>query len=370
MKIFTYRNGQQLGPFSIDEINAQIASKALLLSDLVWVEGWPMWKQASALPGAACRTQPPPLPGLGQEPPISRRIILEVIGYLIVLTAITIIVSSVGWRIRNHEHGWIENIVAPLGSLAFIGLIAALCYPPLFARIFGKRSTRRHLSYFFVGIMVVVTALILSSQSDSERASIEREIAEKTQRDQAAAAERTQRGVAAAGERTRQKKKEFSFGWSGPKATIEDGVARLEFTYDQPHTLFNYDTRIDLDQYRKGGSIFKGQPGAEGNDGSISYEINEHSEELCKAVHKIAMKRSDVRQVTIQISCEFREITYEDRYGKSHTIPAETFNCGNIVVSDLDEVRKYTEPAYIREARPSFDRQLVEMLHDTREIPK
>jgi hypothetical protein len=140
----------------------------------------------------------------------------------------------------------------------------------------------------------------------------------------------------------------------------------LAFRYDEPKQLYDVDYRIDADQYLRGGSLFKKKWGEPGNDGSISYEVTEHGNELCKFVYKIATDRPDVHEVTIRVSCTFRELTVKDRYGKEHTSPEKTFHCGDIAVTDLDEVRKYTEEAYIREKQPWFNSQLVDLLTDTR----
>ncbi|MCE0484012.1 MAG: GYF domain-containing protein [Methylacidiphilales bacterium] len=43
MQIYVHRNGQQLGPFSEDEIKAQLASGAISPQDSVWWQGAPGW---------------------------------------------------------------------------------------------------------------------------------------------------------------------------------------------------------------------------------------------------------------------------------------------------------------------------------------
>jgi hypothetical protein len=83
------RNGQQTGPFSIDQLKAMAASGELNPTDLVWKEGMSGWEPASTLPGVFTSTPSsapmssmpassatPPLahasvlpPGGGQAPP-------------------------------------------------------------------------------------------------------------------------------------------------------------------------------------------------------------------------------------------------------------------------------------------------------------
>src|SRR3954470_23148168 len=45
------RNGQQTGPFSLEQLKAMAANGQLLPTDLVWKEGMAGWEPASTLPG-------------------------------------------------------------------------------------------------------------------------------------------------------------------------------------------------------------------------------------------------------------------------------------------------------------------------------
>ena len=51
MEIHVARNGQQMGPFSIDEVNRQIAAGTLSPTDQGWYEGAAGWAPLSTVPG-------------------------------------------------------------------------------------------------------------------------------------------------------------------------------------------------------------------------------------------------------------------------------------------------------------------------------
>lgn len=51
MQIHIARDGKQLGPFSLDEVNRQLAAGTLSLSDNAWYEGAAGWAPLSSVPG-------------------------------------------------------------------------------------------------------------------------------------------------------------------------------------------------------------------------------------------------------------------------------------------------------------------------------
>jgi hypothetical protein len=51
MQIHIARDGKQLGPFSLEEINRQLAAGTLSLSDNAWYEGASGWAPLSTVPG-------------------------------------------------------------------------------------------------------------------------------------------------------------------------------------------------------------------------------------------------------------------------------------------------------------------------------
>jgi hypothetical protein len=64
MQIHIARDGKQLGPFSLEEINRQLAAGTLSLSDNAWYEGASGWAPLSTVPGVnagagSSRTTPP-----------------------------------------------------------------------------------------------------------------------------------------------------------------------------------------------------------------------------------------------------------------------------------------------------------------------
>ena len=52
------RDGQQFGPYSLEEINAFLADGSLLPSDQAWYEGAPEWIPLTEVPGVALLAQP------------------------------------------------------------------------------------------------------------------------------------------------------------------------------------------------------------------------------------------------------------------------------------------------------------------------
>jgi len=60
MQIHIARDGKQLGPFSLEEINRQLAAGTLSLSDNAWYEGAAGWMPLSSVPGVTGATSAPP----------------------------------------------------------------------------------------------------------------------------------------------------------------------------------------------------------------------------------------------------------------------------------------------------------------------
>src|SRR3977135_690752 len=51
MQIYVGKNGQQLGPFSIEEVNRKLADGSFAASDLAWYEGAAGWAPLSSVGG-------------------------------------------------------------------------------------------------------------------------------------------------------------------------------------------------------------------------------------------------------------------------------------------------------------------------------
>lgn len=75
MQIHIARDGKQLGPFSLEEINRQLAAGTLNLSDNAWYEGASGWAPLSTVPGvtttSAATSAPTPAatPSVAATPP-------------------------------------------------------------------------------------------------------------------------------------------------------------------------------------------------------------------------------------------------------------------------------------------------------------
>ena len=60
MQIYIYRDGQQFGPFTLDQINQGLAAGQLLPNDFAFYEGLPQWIPLSQIQGVV-------VPGAGAE---------------------------------------------------------------------------------------------------------------------------------------------------------------------------------------------------------------------------------------------------------------------------------------------------------------
>src|SRR5215218_211352 len=60
MQIHIARDGKQLGPFLLEEINRQLAAGTLSLSDNAWYEGAAGWMPLSSVPGVTGATAAAP----------------------------------------------------------------------------------------------------------------------------------------------------------------------------------------------------------------------------------------------------------------------------------------------------------------------
>src|ERR1043165_4944327 len=73
MEIYVGKNGQQLGPFSLEEVNRKLADGSFAGTDLAWYEGAAGWAPLSGVAGvvipAAVATAPTPAPVPAPTPP-------------------------------------------------------------------------------------------------------------------------------------------------------------------------------------------------------------------------------------------------------------------------------------------------------------
>lgn len=68
MQIYVARNGQQLGQFSVEEVNRKLADRTLLPADLAWHEGAAGWAPLSSIAGVTMPSAPA-LPAMPMPPP-------------------------------------------------------------------------------------------------------------------------------------------------------------------------------------------------------------------------------------------------------------------------------------------------------------
>lgn len=82
MRIFIQHQGQQAGPFSVEQVRAGIAAGEYRTDDLGWYEGAAGWLPLSTVPGV---TGPPPMPAAGKTSGLA--VVSLVLGILAIFTA-------------------------------------------------------------------------------------------------------------------------------------------------------------------------------------------------------------------------------------------------------------------------------------------
>lgn len=73
MQIHVARDGKEVGIFSVEEVNRQLAAGTLKLSDLAWYEGAAGWAALSTVPGvnAAAAASTAPVSSAPMTPPVT-----------------------------------------------------------------------------------------------------------------------------------------------------------------------------------------------------------------------------------------------------------------------------------------------------------
>lgn len=74
MSIYLYRNGQQEGPYDLNQIRSQLRAGLLSMQDSAWFEGCEDWSQVSSIPGLIPEATPPPVPAKATTTP-SKKVI-------------------------------------------------------------------------------------------------------------------------------------------------------------------------------------------------------------------------------------------------------------------------------------------------------
>ena len=132
-------------------------------------------------------------------------------------------------------------------------------------------------------------------------------------------------------------------GGGGSSAIITNGVATFEFTYEPGNgndLYFN--------------SSYGRRP---------TKALGSHAEEISEAVYKTATQHTDVTEIRIGITTTFPAYDHDDRYGHTHSIKAETLHTGYISVSNLSEIRKFTQKAFVNE--DWYSSKIADLLNDT-----
>ena len=62
MQIHVARDGKELGVYSLEEVNRQLAAGSLRLTDLAWYEGAAGWAPLSSVPGVSATSAPTAVP--------------------------------------------------------------------------------------------------------------------------------------------------------------------------------------------------------------------------------------------------------------------------------------------------------------------
>ena len=68
--IYLFRNGNQEGPFTLEQVRAQIKGGILSLADPAWIESWRDWKTVADLPELLA--VPPAVPTVKVEKKVDR----------------------------------------------------------------------------------------------------------------------------------------------------------------------------------------------------------------------------------------------------------------------------------------------------------
>jgi hypothetical protein len=152
-QITVNREGKNLGPFTLEEINQKLQTGQLASTDLAWPQGSPNWIPLGTVPGISLQAPPPLPPG----PPIIVRGPVEqgdgtgglipyknpkaltayylavfglipIIGFFLAIPAVILGILGLLARkktpqIRGVAHAWVGII---LGSLSIIGHVAVL----------------------------------------------------------------------------------------------------------------------------------------------------------------------------------------------------------------------------------------------------
>jgi type II secretory pathway pseudopilin PulG len=154
MRILVNRGGQQLGPFSLDELRAALGSGQISQQDLAWWDGAPVWVQVSQVPGLGLATPPiSSLPGSQQDPASGLATASLVLGILSLglfcLAGIPAIICGHMALARQKRAGYrgggiaIAGLVTGYAGTFLIGMIALLA--SIAVPVYGQAQERAKL---------------------------------------------------------------------------------------------------------------------------------------------------------------------------------------------------------------------------------
>jgi type II secretory pathway pseudopilin PulG len=167
MRILVNRGGQQLGPFSLDELRAALGTGQISQKDLAWWDGAPAWVPVSQVPGLGVATLPiPSLPGSRQDPASGLATASLVLGILSLgltcLAGIPAIICGHMALARQRRAGYTGSGVAIAGLITgyagtvLIGMIALLV--SIAIPVYGQAQERAKLVKSLNNVQKIVEA--------------------------------------------------------------------------------------------------------------------------------------------------------------------------------------------------------------------
>jgi hypothetical protein len=134
VQVHIERNGQQFGPYTLDEVNSHLSSGAILPTDNAWAQGQPGWVPISQFPGitltgaAPPPSAPPPVspiqseastPGRGKNKVVLAGIIVGAVALLALIVLAVLMATGkldsdeeIKGDLKQYVNSW-ENIIIP-----------------------------------------------------------------------------------------------------------------------------------------------------------------------------------------------------------------------------------------------------------------
>ena len=106
------RDGEQAGPYTLEQIQQMQEADQLLPSDMAWTEGQEDWLPLSLFVGDTPPSPPPPPTPIPEAKKISKSVLIVRIALGILLIA-AIVIASLGWR-ANQQYRTTYNKIADL----------------------------------------------------------------------------------------------------------------------------------------------------------------------------------------------------------------------------------------------------------------